>query len=110
MGLQFAHLYVVSGFSRTTTVRLKWTLRPNGIRFSPVYFCSAEHGDGHAHTRSAADHMGHNDRFADRRSHPFYHRLNQRLRAHGFDSSKRNAPGGASGNGTRVPTNTACRP
>ena len=43
------------------------------------------HGDGQTHTPSAADDVGSDDRVADAASHPFYRRLNQLLREHGFD-------------------------
>ena len=43
------------------------------------------HGDGQTPTRSAASDVGPDHGFTTAASHPFYRRLNQLLREHGFD-------------------------
>jgi transposase len=53
-----------------------------------IRYYTGAHVDGHAETQSRADDVGHDDRFADCSqppTHPFYRRLNQLLREHGFD-------------------------
>ena len=43
------------------------------------------HGDGQRQARSTRSDVGADDGPPERRSHPFYRRLNQLLREHGFD-------------------------
>jgi len=48
-------------------------------------YYNARHGNGQTQTRSAADDVAHATQLPTSASHPFYRRLNELLREHGFD-------------------------